>query len=102
MLSCVYCSIEFPDDTYLDDFGVCGAEPCREAYWRGSGIAEKILERCEKEEYEVYERFKNAPRHVPVPSASAFRELAYVPKADRSMQIDAIIEILVLFNSDNL
>ena len=50
MLSCVYCSIGFPDDTYLDDFGVCGAEPCREAYWRGSGIAEKILERCEKEE----------------------------------------------------
>ena len=66
------------------------------------GLQRKYWKGVRKKKNEVYERFKNAPRHVPVPSASAFRELAYVPKADRSMQIDAIIEILVLFNSDNL
>ena len=42
MDSCMYCDMAFPDSTYLDDRGVCGAKPCRDKYIEEWGSTKKM------------------------------------------------------------
>lgn len=85
MSACTYCSMVFPDGTYLNDRGVCGAGQCQDAYEREWGIVDKILDKLEKKEAEAREN-----GYTPEHQGSVFMSLAYYPKCNEIEKRESI------------